>query len=68
MALYNIATDLNTKETIWVATNVVKGHTQLNSHSSECFKLAGIDGFSAAELAGLYTDYSGPYLYTPEYN
>jgi len=60
MALYNMATDLNTKETIWVSTNVVKGRPQLNSHSSECYKRDGIDGFSAAELAGLHTDYSGP--------
>lgn len=57
MALYTMATDLNTKETIWVATNVVKGRPQLNSHSSDCYKRDGIDGFPAWELAGLYTDY-----------
>jgi hypothetical protein len=52
-----MATDLNTKETIWVATNVVKGRPQLNSHSSDCYKRDGIDGFPAWELAGLHTDY-----------
>jgi hypothetical protein len=57
MALYTMATDLNTKETIWVATNVVKGRPQLNSHSSDCYKRDGIDGFPAWELAGLHTDY-----------
>ena len=59
MALYSMATDLNTKETIWVATNVVKGRPQLNSHSSECYKRDGIDGFPAWELAGLHTNYQG---------
>lgn len=57
MALYTMATDLNTKETIWVSTNVVKGRPQLNSHRSESYAKAGIDGFIAAELAGLHTDY-----------
>ena len=61
MALYNIATDLNTRETIWVATNVVKGRPQLNSHRDDdfgrCYKRDGIDGFPAWELAGLHTNY-----------
>lgn len=57
MALYTMATDLNTKETIWVSTNVVKGRPQLNSHRSESYAKAGIDGFPAWELAGLHTDY-----------
>ncbi len=59
MALLNIATDLQTRQTIWVATNVVKGRPQLNSHSSAAYARDGIDGFPAAELAGLYTDYQG---------
>jgi hypothetical protein len=59
MALWNIATDLNTRETIWVSTNVVKGNPQLNSHRSECYAREGIDGFPANELAGLHTDYLG---------
>jgi hypothetical protein len=57
MALYSMATDLNTKETIWVSTNVVKGRPQLNSHRSEAYARDGIDGFPAWELAGLHTDY-----------
>jgi len=59
MALWNIATDLQTRETIWVSTNVVKGRPQLNSHSSECYQRDGIDGFPAWDLAGLHTDYTG---------
>jgi len=59
MALYNIATDLATRQTVWVSTNVVKGRPQLNSHSSAAYARDGIDGFCAAELAGLHTDYRG---------
>lgn len=59
MALLNIATDLATRQTVWVSTNVVKGRPQLNSHSSPSYAKAGIDGFSAVELAGLHTDYRG---------
>jgi hypothetical protein len=59
MALYTQATDLQTRQTVWVSTNVVKGRPQLNSHRSDAMARAGIDGFSAAELAGLHTDYQG---------
>lgn len=63
MALYNVASDLNTRETIWVATNVVKGRPQLNSHRDDdfgrCYKRDGIDGYPAWELAGFYTTYQG---------
>jgi hypothetical protein len=59
MALYNIASDRTTRQTIWVSTNVVKGRPQLNSHSSAAYAREGIDGFTAAELAGLHTDYRG---------
>jgi hypothetical protein len=63
MALYNIATDLKTRQTVWVSTNVVKGRPQLNSHRQDrlgaSLAAGGIDGFSAAELAGLHTDYQG---------
>jgi len=58
MALFNQASDLNTRQTIWVATNVVKGRPQLNSHRpddfGQCMAKAGIDGYSAAELASLH--------------
>lgn len=61
MALYSMATDLNTRETIWVSTNVVKGRPQLNSHREDTFgrslNRAGIDGFPASEIACLHCNY-----------
>jgi len=56
MALYNIASDVNTRETIWISTNIVKGKGQANSHTRNW----DFDGIATAELAGLHTDYSGP--------
>ena len=67
MALYTQATDLQTKQTIWVSTNVVKNRPQFNSHGSISMELAAIDGFSAAELANLHTDYQGWQHSTPRY-
>jgi hypothetical protein len=62
MALYNQASDLNTRQTVWVSTRV-KDRPQLNSHRDDAFgkslKNHGIDGFGAAELANLHTDYEG---------
>jgi hypothetical protein len=63
MALYSQASDIHTKQTIWVSTNVVAGRPQLNSHRNDafgrCYQRDGIDGFPAWELAGLHTDYIG---------
>ena len=63
MAIYSQATDLTTKQTIWVSRNVVKNRSQLNSHREDTFgkslQRAEIDGFSAAELANLSTNYEG---------
>ncbi len=59
MAIFNIATDLQTRETIWVSTNIVKGNPQLNSHRSECYRREGIDGFNSVEMAGMHTPYVG---------
>ena len=63
MALWTQASDITTKQTIWVSTNVVKGRPQLNSHREDdfgrCYQREGIDGYTAAELAGLHTDYTG---------
>lgn len=59
MAVYSQATDLNTRQTIWVAQNVVKQRPQLNSHTSECYARDGIDGFTALEIAGMSTPYAG---------
>ena len=61
MAIYSQATDLTTKQTIWVSRNVVKNRSQLNSHRKDAagksLQRAEIDGFSAAELANLSTNY-----------
>lgn len=61
MALYNIASDLNTRETVWVSTNVAKGRPQLNSHregnAGRSLNRAGIDGFPAWEIAGLHCNF-----------
>ena len=63
MAIYSQATDLATKQTIWVSRNVVKNRSQLNSHREDVFgkslQRAEIDGFSAAEHANLHTSYNG---------
>ena len=63
MAIYSQATNLATKQTIWVSRNVVKNRPQLNSHREDTFgkslQRAEIDGFSAAELANLHTPYNG---------
>ncbi len=63
MALYSQATDLQTRQTVWVSTNVVKSRPQLNSHRSDrlgqSLAAAGIDGYPAWELAGMHTDYQG---------
>jgi hypothetical protein len=63
MAIYSQATDLETKQTIWVSCNVVKNRPQLNSHREDVFgkslQRAGVDGLSAAELANLHTSYNG---------
>jgi len=56
MALYSQATDLNTRERIWVGTNVVRGKSQANSHTRNW----DFDGIATADLAGLHTDYNGP--------
>ena len=59
MAIWNQASSLETRETIWVSTNFVKNRPQLNSHRSECYAREGIDGFSALEIAGMHTEYIG---------
>lgn len=63
MALYNIATDLTTRQTVWVSTNVVKGRPQLNSHREDrlgaSLAASGVDGLTAADLAGLHHSYVG---------
>jgi hypothetical protein len=63
MALFSMATDLQTRQIVWVSRNVVKGRPQLNSHRpdalGQAMARAGIDGYSAAELAGMHTDYQG---------
>jgi hypothetical protein len=50
MALLSQASDLQTRQTVWVGTNVAKGKDQANSHTRANFT---IDGLSAADLAGM---------------
>jgi hypothetical protein len=61
MAIYSQATDLATKQTIWVSRNVVKNKPQLNSHREDALgkslQRAGVDGFSAVEISNLYASY-----------
>ena len=59
MALYSQASDINTKQTIWVAQHRLFRRPQLNSHNNECYNRDHIDGFCAAELASLHTSYAG---------
>lgn len=63
MALYSMASDLQTRGTVWISTNVVKGRPQLNSHRDDnlgrCLQHNGVDGLSSVELADLHTDYQG---------
>lgn len=59
MAIWSQATDITTKQTIWVSQNIVKQRPQLNSHNSDCYNRDQIDGFCAVEIAGLHTDYVG---------
>jgi hypothetical protein len=63
MAIWNQASNIETRETIWVSRNIVKGRAQLNSHRDDdfgrCYQRDGIDGFPAAELAGLHSPYAG---------
>ena len=61
--MYNLASSLETREIVYVCTNVNKGRPQLNSHRDDVggrlYARDGIDGFPAWELAGLHTDYVG---------
>jgi hypothetical protein len=59
MAIFNQASSLETRELIWVATNIAKKRPQLNSHRSECYAREGIDGFNSVEMASLHTEYVG---------
>ena len=59
MAVWNQASNIETRETIWVSRNVVKGRPQLNSHRSVAYAREGIDGFNSAEIANLHTNYNG---------
>ena len=63
MALYSQASDLKTRQTVWVSRNVVKGRPQLNSHREDALgnslSDAGVDGLPAAELANLHTPFVG---------
>jgi len=55
MALYNQASDLVTRQTVWVGTNVKAGRGQANSHTRGWQD----DGLPSAELADLHTSWQG---------
>jgi len=61
---YVMATELATKQRVWVCHNHKLDKKQLNSHREgplgNSLKDAGVDGLDSADLAGLVTDYSGP--------
>jgi hypothetical protein len=63
MAIWNMASNLETRETIWVSRNIVAGRPQLNSHRDDdfgrCYQRDGIDGFNSVEVAGMHTPYVG---------
>jgi hypothetical protein len=63
VALLTMATDLKTRQRVWITTNVVKGRPQLNSHRQDrlgqSLAAAGVDGYSTAEIAGLHHNYIG---------
>ncbi len=63
MAIYSQATDLSTRQTVWITQSIKPERSQLNSHREgtwvNSLKAAGIDGLSAAEIAYLSTDYEG---------
>jgi hypothetical protein len=63
VALLTMASDIKTRQIVWVTTNVVKGRPQLNSHRQDrlgqSLAAAGVDGYSTAEIAGLHHNYIG---------
>ena len=54
MALYSLAQDIQTRQNVWIMTNVKNGH-QSNSHKESW----DWDGIPTAELASLHTEYKG---------
>jgi len=63
MSLWSQASDITTKQIIWVSTNVVAGRPQLNSHRESmhgrCYQREQIEGLPAWKAAGLHTNYVG---------
>jgi len=69
MALYSQATDLSTRQTVWITQSRNQDRPQLNSHqgghlnfnyhTTNSLAEAGIDGLPAAEIAYLCTSYEG---------
>jgi hypothetical protein len=50
MALLSQASDLQTRQTVWIPTDVAKGREQANSHTRTNFS---VDGLIAADWAGM---------------
>ncbi len=63
MAIYSQATDLSTRQTVWITQSRNQDRPQLNSHRvgrfANSLAEAGIDGLSAAEISNLSTSYEG---------
>lgn len=63
MSLLTMATDIRTRQRVWITTNVIKNRPQLNSHRpdklGQSLAAAGVDGYSTAEIAGLHHNYVG---------
>jgi len=55
MALYSMASDLQTQQIVWVGTNVKSGRNQANSHTRGWQD----DGLPSAELADMHTSWQG---------
>ena len=63
MALYNCASDLSTRELVWIMTNVASDRPQLNSHregnAGRSLAASGVDGLPAWEWAAMHHAYRG---------
>ena len=63
MTVYVMATELATRQKVWLGIDPELKKQQLTSHREgklgACLKDAGIDGMPAWELAGLHHNYNG---------
>ena len=61
--MFNLASSLETRQIVYVATNVLSNRPQLNSHRDDdfgrCYARDNIDGLTAVELGHMYSQYVG---------